>query len=76
MTDLTSPFSPEQWMANALSDKAIGHGQMIRRKLGHIDRMVGRETFIRELTRRGWHAVENGDQMVIFCDPKPVRVIL
>lgn len=73
---MDSPFSPNQWMANVFSSQAVRDGHVIRRKLAHIDRFVGRKQFIAELERRGWHAVENAGQMIIFCNKEPVRVIL
>ncbi len=76
MLNIDSPFAADQWMANVFSAKAVRDGHVIRRKLAHIDRFVGRERFMAELSRRGWHAVENSGQMVIFCNQEPIRVIL
>ncbi|MEO0830868.1 MAG: hypothetical protein AAFY03_10470 [Pseudomonadota bacterium] len=48
---------------------------MIRRKSRDIDRLIGRDVFVRELQRRGYRAVENAGQIVIFCNSEPVRVL-
>ncbi|HBS50897.1 MAG TPA: hypothetical protein DEA05_12825 [Rhodobacteraceae bacterium] len=37
--------------------------------------MVGRELFLSEIRRRGFTAVENGDQIIVFCNAQPVRLL-
>jgi hypothetical protein len=51
-------------------------GGVVRRNLRDIERYVGRDTFERELRRRGYHAVENAGQLIIFCNQEPIRLIL
>lgn len=63
-------------MQHLFASKAARDGAVIRRKLRDIDRFVGRDRFLRELARRGYHAVENAGQLVIFCNSEPVRVVL
>lgn len=70
------PLSAEQWLNNLFSSQAARDGRVLRRKVEHVERYVGRDRFVRELHRRGYHAVENAGQMVIFCNQQPVRVIL
>lgn len=69
-------LTPEQWMAGVFSSQSARDGRVLRRKLDHIDRYVGRDRFVTELRRRGFHAVENSGQMIIFCNNEPVRVVL
>lgn len=69
-------LTPEQWMAGVFSSHSARDGRVLRRKLDHIDRYVGRDRFVAELRRRGYHAVENSGQMIIFCNNEPVRVVL
>lgn len=76
MNTLPSPLSPQAWMIDLFSSRAAREGAVIRRKLRDIERYVGRETFLRELRRRGFHAVENAGQIVIFCNQEPVRILL
>jgi hypothetical protein len=40
-----------------------------------VDRYIGREAFIDEVYRRGFRAVENAGQIVIFCNQEPVRIL-
>ena len=46
---------------------------MIRRKARDIERFAGMELFMREIDRRGYQAIENSGQIVIFCNRAPVR---
>jgi len=67
--------SPEAYLADVFGAKAVRDGKIIRRNLRDIERYVGREAFLAELRRRGFRAVENSGQMVIFCNREPVRVV-
>jgi hypothetical protein len=41
-----------------------------------IERDVGRDVFDAELRRRGFHAGEIADRLVIFCTQEPIRIVL
>lgn len=71
-----SPLSPENWLAGLFSSKAARDGSVIRRKMRDIERFVGRDAFLLELERRGYHAIENSGQVVIFCNQEPIRRLL
>lgn len=73
---MTVPFSPDHWITHLFSAKAAGEGGVIRRKIRDIERYVGRAYFEAELRRRGYHAVENAGQLIIFCNQEPIRVVL
>ena len=73
---LPAPLSPDAWVTHVFSAKAAREGGVIRRKLRDIERYVGLEAFENELKRRGYHAVENAGQLIIFCNQEPVRLIL
>jgi len=68
-------LSPAAFLADVFASKAVRKGQVIRRKLSDIDRYYGREAFVAELRRRGFRAVENSGQLVIFCNRAPVRIV-
>ncbi len=68
-----SPLSPEQWIADLFSSKAARQGAVIRRKLRDVERYAGLSRFAAELDRRGYRAVENAGQLVIFCNREPIR---
>lgn len=70
------PLSSEQWFEHLFSSEAARDGHIVRRKLRDVDRYVGRDRLKTELARRGFHAVENAGQIVIFCNQEPIRRIL
>lgn len=68
-------LQPDFWLTTIFSAQAAIRGGVIRRSVRDVERIVGRTAFERELRRRGYHAVENAGQFVIFCNNEPVRVI-
>ena len=60
-------------MLDLFGSRAARSGAVIRRKRRDIERYVGMERFLREIDRRGYLAVENAGQVVIFCNCEPVR---
>ena len=47
----------------------------MRRKARDVERIVGWEVFTSEIKRRGYRAVLNGGQVVVFCNAEPVRIL-
>lgn len=70
------PQTPEDWFRHLFGAKSALDGSVVRRKVRDMERMVGREAFATEIRRRGFTAVENGDQVVVFCNASPVRMIV
>ncbi|WP_323370643.1 hypothetical protein [Sulfitobacter sp. F26204] len=58
------------------SSRAAATGGVVRRKRRDVERYVGIDEFKDELRRRGFHAIENAGQIVIFCNQEPVRSFL
>ncbi|MEO1285943.1 MAG: hypothetical protein AAFV92_13825 [Pseudomonadota bacterium] len=46
---------------------------MVRRSYDDIEKYGGVSRFTTEVARRGYTAVLNGDQVVIFCNQEKVR---
>jgi hypothetical protein len=69
-------LSPETYLLTLFSSKPARSGGVVRRAVRDMDRIVGREAFRAELRRRGYRAVENGGQYVIFCNREPVVSVL
>ncbi|WP_415403024.1 hypothetical protein [Tateyamaria sp. SN3-11] len=63
-------------MLDLFSSKAARDGAVIRRKSRDIERLIGRDVFLRELEQRGYRAVENAGQIIVFCNSEPVRPLL
>ncbi|MFG6583843.1 N-(5'-phosphoribosyl)anthranilate isomerase [Sulfitobacter sp. 1A12779] len=70
-----SPLSPAVWLDDIFASKAAIRGQVIRRNARDIEKFVGRKTIENELKRRGFQAVENAGQVIIFCNREPIRRI-
>lgn len=66
--------SADQWFRHLFRAKAALDGGVVRRKVRDMERIVGREAFEAELARRGFSAVENAGQVVVFCNREPIRL--
>ncbi|SMX48385.1 N-(5'-phosphoribosyl)anthranilate isomerase [Maliponia aquimaris] len=75
MQPLPPRIRPDDWLRRIFSARAVAEGGVIRRKVRDVERIVGRDRFLAELQRRGYRAVENGGQIVIFCNTEPVRIL-
>ena len=73
MKDFPGYLSPEQWVSHLFASQAAREGGVIRRKARDVERHVGREAFLAEMTRRGFPVIENAGQFVIFCNREPLR---
>ena len=67
-------LEPDQWIAHVFSAKAAAKGGVVRRQARDVERIMGWDRFRAELRRRGYRAVVNGGQVVIFCNAEPVRI--
>lgn len=79
MDDLFSlaPSAPrtvdaDRWIEHLFSARAAINGHVVRRKARDVERIVGWPRFRAELRRRGYSAVRNGAQVVVFCNAQPV----
>ena len=65
--------TPEDFFAEVFGSSAARDGAVVRRKVRDVERIVGREVFLAEIRRRGYPAVENAGQFVVFCNQEPIR---
>lgn len=72
---LPAPITPDLWLRQLFSAQAARDGGVVRRSVRDVERILGRTAFERELRRRGFCAVENSGQFVIFCNRAPIRLI-
>ena len=73
---LPAELTPERWIAQIFSAKAVNKGGVIRRQSLDVDRLIGRKRFLFEVERRGFRAVENNGQLIVFCNRAPVRILV
>ena len=76
MTNEVIQFPPDVWFRHLFSSKSALDGGVVRRKVRDMERMVGREKFQAEIKRRGFSAVENAGQVIVFCNAEPVTVLV
>jgi len=74
MEHLPDYMTPQQWLDHIFSAKSALRGGVVRRKVRDVDRLVGRPLFRDELRRRGYRAIENNGNFVIFCNRAPLRL--
>ncbi|HEX9859203.1 MAG TPA: N-(5'-phosphoribosyl)anthranilate isomerase [Paracoccaceae bacterium] len=75
MTELCALLPPDVWLLQLFTARAAREGGIVRRQVRDVEKIIGRAEFERELRRRGYHAVENAGQFVIFCNNEQVRVL-
>lgn len=75
MAQVFRAVSPEMWMQQIFGVTSARHGGVVRRKLRDVERSAGLARLQNEVRRRGYHAVLNGEQVVIFCNNEPVRLL-
>jgi hypothetical protein len=76
MSNRHTQLSSDIWLRQIFSAKSAQDGGIVRRSLRDVDRVIGRAAFKRELHRRGYSAVFNAGQIVIFCNREPVRLLV
>jgi len=75
MTNVSDFLQCERWIRQMFLAQAAADGGIVRRKVRDVERIVGRQRFAEELRRRGYRAVENAGQFVIFCNQEPVVIV-
>ncbi len=76
MREYASVVSPERWITQLFSARAAAEGGILRRSVEDVERLIGRQRFCHEIRRRGYHAIENAGQFIIFCNHDPIHVVL
>lgn len=69
------PIVNQTWCDAVFSAKAADRGGVVRRSIRDVDREIGRENFVREVRRRGFHLLEVGGQYVVICNAGHMNVI-
>ncbi len=75
MQILRPQISNPGWCDAVFTAKAATKGGIVRRAIRDVDREIGREAFVREVRRRGYHLIEVGGQYVVICSPGQLTVL-
>lgn len=73
MAQLPPHLTSDQWLRQVFSSGEARKGGVVKRQIRDVERMVGREAFLKEVERRKFQAVENGRHFVVFCNNGPLR---
>ncbi len=69
-----APAHAETWLRQIFSAHAA-QGGVVRRSVAWVDREVGRERFIAEVRRSGFHLITSGNQVIVVCHSGPVQIL-
>lgn len=75
MQMMTRETQPDYWLNQMFPAKAARKGVLLRRSFAWVDRGVGRERFLRDVRRRGFHLIETADQYIVLCHNGPIRIV-
>lgn len=74
-----APLSPQMrnraWMERIFQSQGVNKGQVLRRAVKDVEREVGRQAFVSEVRRRGFHLIECDGQFLIICNQSELRMI-
>lgn len=73
MSRLPEHLTPEAWLTQIFASSSARRGGIVKRQVRDVERLVGREAFLREIERRGFQVLENGGHFVIFCNALPIH---
>lgn len=73
MTRTPDHLTPEIWLAQFLDSPEARRGGVVKRQIRDVERIAGRDMFLREIERRGFQAVRNGRHYVVFCNHMPLH---
>lgn len=66
---------PYPWIEIVFAAQAVARGGIVRRSAAWVEREIGRDKFIAEVKRRGFHLVETGGQLIVICNSGGLKVI-
>lgn len=67
------PPEANVWLRQLFDAKAAQTGGVVRRRLRDVEGIVGLAAFEKEVARRGFTAITDGSQVVVFCHAGGVR---
>lgn len=75
MNSMTRISDPQFWLDQMFTAKSVQKGGVIRRSRAWIDREVGRDMFLRDVRRRGFHLIRTADQFIVVCHNGPIEIL-
>ncbi|WP_116082280.1 N-(5'-phosphoribosyl)anthranilate isomerase [Tropicimonas sp. IMCC34011] len=68
-------LNPDHWIDAIFSARAARTGGIVRRAVPWVHREIGRDRFVEEVRRRGFHLVRCGSQYVVICSKDGLKII-
>lgn len=65
-----------QWCDRIFASKSACTGGVVRRAVRDVEREVGRNAFIAEVSRRRFHLIECGGQFIVICRDSDLKILL
>jgi hypothetical protein len=65
-----------EWIGQIFKAKQAQLGGIVRRKVASVRRFATIMQLKSSVRSRGFHMVRNGDQFVIFCNTKGLKIVL
>ncbi|MCB6177196.1 N-(5'-phosphoribosyl)anthranilate isomerase [Rhodobacter sp. Har01] len=65
---------PEAWISHIFAAQAA-RGGVVRRSIAWVDREIGRDRFLAEVRRRGFHLLATSNQFIVVCNREPVQML-
>ena len=75
MQCLRPQITNRSWANAVFTANAAAKGGVVRRAVRDVEREIGRDAFVREVRRRGYHMIEVGGQFLVICNPGQMTVI-
>ena len=63
-----------EWIKQIFQAQQVAKGGVVRRKKPDVESYASMSQLITEVKRRGFHLVEVGDQLVIFCNKGVLKI--
>lgn len=67
-------LDPDAWIAQIFSARAAAGG-VVRRSIAWVDHEIGRDRFVAEVRRRGFHLLATRNQFIVVCNRDPVEIL-
>jgi len=63
------------WISKIFQAKQAKTGGIIRRGVKQVQKFASEQDLLREVLRRGFHLVKNGDQYIVFCNQSGLVIV-
>ena len=62
------------WIKQWLDAKITKKQGLVRRKKSDVDKYASFDDLLEEVTNRGWHLIETGNQYVVLCNRGAITI--